>query len=116
MAKTRILFVDDDPKNGKWFIKNMELSGFEVEFCADIDEAKHRLASGDCHFDVLICDYLFEGSSETGLDLLDVSYKAPILRVLCTAFSGLEDDRIQYPVFAKPIDYTALSQFIESGI
>ena len=94
----------------------MELSGFEVEFCVDIDEAKHRLSSDDCNFDVLICDYLFEGSNETGLDLLDFSHKTPILRVLCTALSGLEDGGIQYPVFAKPIDYTALPQFIESGI
>ena len=116
MTKTHILFVDDDPKNGKWFVKNMELLGFEVEFCTDIGEAKSRLESDDSNFDVLICDYLFEGGDQTGLDLLDFSRKAPIVRVLCTAFSGLEDDTIQYPVFAKPVDYNALSQFIESSV
>lgn len=116
MAKARILFVDDDARNGKWFIRNMELLDFEVEFCIDINEAKARLESEHDQFDVLICDYLFEDRDQTGLDLLDFSRNFSLLRVLCTAFSGLEDNKIQYPVFAKPIDYPALSEFIESGV
>lgn len=90
MERPAILYVDDEPRSVKYFVRAFEYD-FRVFTAASVAEAEELLASNSDEVGVLITDQRMP--IQTGVQLLDrVKTRYPdIVRLLTTAYADLDD-------------------------
>ena len=118
---TKILFVDDEPYEVKYFKKIFEKE-FSIETANSVETAKKILNNNHNNIAILITDHRMP--KEVGLELLKFSQaKYPkIIRMLTTAFCdfGTAVDAINnvevYKYITKPWDINELEVILREGL
>jgi CheY-like chemotaxis protein len=112
MKEIKILFVDDERLNCKYF-KRIMGKKFSVDTLEHISEALEVLNKSH-NYDFVISDYKFENDNlnRTGLELLDSISLGNTQKMICTAFESLKESDLKYKVIYKPLDYKLLASDI----
>lgn len=111
--KARVLVVDDDAPTRRVLRFLLEDEGYEVDDCADGDEALRCLDARD--YEALVTDYIMPGV--TGMDLVAHAH-ARCAAIRCVVVSGYEAPADADPSavwIAKPIDIDALVSAVRAA-
>lgn len=114
MSKPCILYVDDELKNGKYFLKFMKRENFDVEYVSTVEEAKIRIDKQGDSYDAIVSDYQFDNNMDglTGLDVLEHACNINAYKLIVTAIIGVTNKTSTYPVLHKPLDFPFLAKKI----